>query len=131
MNDVHAHPGVRRRAERPLRVEAEIEAEIEAEPVGRSREWLDLAAPMWTWASLGLAAVGFALIVLCWGRVAGETEVYRQLPYVISAGFLGVGLIVVGLSVLGMAVRLREAAGHDEAVERLIAGIDELKERLG
>jgi hypothetical protein len=52
---------------------------------------------------LVVCAAGFAVIALGWNAVSGLTCVDCQLPYVLSAGAGGVGLVVFGVGVLLMA----------------------------
>ena len=52
---------------------------------------------------LVVCAAGFAVIGLGWNAVSGLTCVDCQLPYVLSAGAGGVGLIVFGVGVLVLA----------------------------
>jgi hypothetical protein len=52
-----------------------------------------------------LIAVGCALIGVAWGLAAGETLVSTQVPYVLSAGLPGVGLVIVGVGLVIVGVR--------------------------
>jgi hypothetical protein len=47
--------------------------------------------------AVGLGALGFLLIVLGWNGAASLDRVPGQLPYVISGGVAGMGLILTGL----------------------------------
>src|SRR4051812_26812099 len=56
-----------------------------------------------TYAGIVVAAAGLGLLVLAWGRTAGiASNVALQVPYVISAGFTGVALVVVGLTIVNL-----------------------------
>lgn len=50
--------------------------------------------------AVGLTAVGFLLLVLGWNGAASWDRVPSQMPYVISGGLAGVGLIAVGLTLV-------------------------------
>ncbi len=47
--------------------------------------------------AVGLAAIGFLLIVLGWNGAASLDRVPGQLPYLISGGVAGLGLVFTGL----------------------------------
>jgi hypothetical protein len=111
--------------------------EITLVPVGRLRRgglrapaWLRGVTPAWIWIGLAVAAIGFVLLAIAWGQVAGETEVYLQIPYLVSAAFVGVGVILVGLTALVIATKEQEAIAHRREVDELLAAIDELRQSL-
>ncbi len=66
------------------------------------------------WMGLVLCAAGFAAIGVGWAGMAGATSADAQLPYLLSGGAVGIGLIVCGaaLLVLGQvrADRLKDEA---------------------
>jgi hypothetical protein len=66
------------------------------------------------WMGLVLCAGGFAAIGVGWAGMAGATSADAQLPYLLSGGAVGIGLIVFGaaLLVLGQvrADRLKDEA---------------------
>ena len=68
------------------------------------------------WSGLGgklgmsFAALGFVLIVVAWNGAAGVDYTQGQIPYLISGGIAGLGLIV-----LGGALILTESGRHDRA----------------
>ena len=47
--------------------------------------------------AVGLAAIGFLLIVLGWNGAASLDRVPGQMPYLISGGVAGLGLVFTGL----------------------------------
>src|SRR5687768_17420036 len=61
--------------------------------------WARADSPAWIWAGVTVAASGFGLIALAWGQTAPETQVHRQVPYLVSAGLVGVGVVMVGLTI--------------------------------
>jgi hypothetical protein len=77
-----------------------------------------------------LNAAGFALLAFTWGRVAGLTDVAFQLPYLVSGGFTGTGLVLVGLTTIAIGSRRREAAERARQMERLAALVREAAEML-
>ena len=76
------------------------------------------------WVGLAVSAVGIVFIAIAWGGAAGQTEDFRALPYLASAGFPGVGLVVVG----GLVVALHAQATASSARR---AQLDELRAVLG
>ena len=75
------------------------------------------------WAGLIIAAAGFGLIAYTWGEVAALLNVALQLPYVVSGGLTGLGLILLGLLVTNIAVKRREALERSRQ-------LDEIREAL-
>jgi hypothetical protein len=118
-------------------VENEVEealAPATAEPSSAGRRrlpvWLRGDSPVLIYLGIALAVIGFVLILVAWGQVAGETQVYLQLPYLVSAGFTGVGLIMVGVTVVNVAAKQRDAADRDRQMDQLVSIMDELKSVL-
>jgi hypothetical protein len=112
-------------------------AEPEAAPVSpapvRRRSlppWLRADGPAWTWAGMVLAGLGFVLIGIAWGQVAGETQVYLQLPYVVSAGLTGLGLIMVGVTVVNVAAKRRDEAARERQTDRLVSILADVEDAL-
>lgn len=84
-----------------------------------ARRWVSPEATAPTWAGLVTAAVGFGLLAYAWGKVAGLTNVALQVPYVISAGFTGLGLIAVGCTLVAVQARRQDAAARDQRLAEL------------
>lgn len=96
----------------------------------RVPEWVNLTGPGAVWIGIGLAVIGFALIGVAWGQIAGETQVFRQLPYVVSAGLTGVGVIMVGVTVINVATKRRDAVERERQMDRLVSVLDEVRRAL-
>ena len=92
--------------------------------------WLRAGSPAVTYIGVAVAILGFVLILVAWGQVAGETQVYLQIPYLVSAGLIGVGLVMVGLTVINVAAKQRDAADRDRQMDQLVSILDELKNTL-
>ncbi|MHB8512788.1 MAG: hypothetical protein ACYDCC_11475 [Actinomycetota bacterium] len=57
--------------------------------------------PGWqTSMSLGFIALGFIVIGVAWNGAAGKDCASCQLPYLLSGGFAGLGMIVVGVGLM-------------------------------
>lgn len=73
-----------------------------------------------------LVVAGFLAIFLAWNGAAGLDYVEGQLPYVISGGLIGLGLIGAGLTVVLVQSQRREsevlAARLDELIETVRGG---------
>lgn len=91
---------------------------------------LDPSSPALTWAGLGIAALGFALIAFSWGKVAALLDVSLQLPYVVSGGLTGLALVMVGMTAVNVAARRQDTAERAREVEALQAVLRELRETL-
>jgi hypothetical protein len=71
------------------------------------------------WLGLFLAAAGFGLIAVTWGKTAGLVNVAEQIPYLVSGGLTGLGLILVGLLVINLSVKRREALERARQLEEV------------
>ena len=93
--------------------------------------WVRSESPAVTFIGVGVAVVGFVLILIAWGQVAGETQVYLQVPYLVSAGLTGLALVMVGLTIVNVAAKQRDAADRDRQMDQLVSILGELKAALG
>lgn len=80
------------------------------------------------WAGLVVAVLGFVVILLTWIKVARTVDVGLQMPYVVSGGMSGLGLIIVGVAIVDMAVRRQDRIerGHQMALMRNL--LEELRD---
>jgi hypothetical protein len=76
-----------------------------------------------TYAGLTLTLAGGVLLLVAWGKTAGLTNVALQVPFLVSAGCTGLGLVAVGLTVVNLAAK------HEDAARRR-AQVGELQELL-
>ncbi|MCU1602161.1 MAG: hypothetical protein JWO22_2870 [Frankiales bacterium] len=65
-----------------------------------------------TWAGLVVVAAGFVLITIAWGDTAGTEIVGDQLPYVMSAGLVGLALVCVGATAVAIDAKLSDSAAR-------------------
>ena len=89
--------------------------------------FLRSTSPFWIYAGLVLIGAGFTSIGITWGRVAAELQVALQLPYLVSGGLTGLGLIVVGALLVNIAVKRRDAAKRTRQLEQLADVLRELR----
>ena len=88
--------------------------------------WLRGGSPALTFIGVGVAIAGFVLILVAWGQVAGETQVYLQMPYLVSAGLTGLALVMVGLTIVNVAAKQRDAVDRDRQIDQLVSILGEL-----
>ncbi|MCW2585087.1 MAG: hypothetical protein JWN55_603 [Frankiales bacterium] len=92
-------------------------------PVRRWASALRAVPHVATYAGLALTLAGGVLLLVAWGKTAGLTNVALQVPFLVSAGCTGLGLVAVGLTVVNLAAK------HEDAVRRR-AQVSELQELL-
>ena len=74
-----------------------------------------------TYLSTALIVGGFLLIALAWNGAASEFLVDKQLPFVVSGGLTGIGMIMTGCT-LAVIQELRKSSAEVGAqVEKLTA----------
>ena len=86
---------------------------------GRSTDWRQSAG----FGAIGLGAVG---IVIAWFQIAGEREIWKQLPYLASGGIGGAAAIAIGIALLIAYEHSADRAALDVVLDRL----DDLDDRL-
>ncbi|HVA61547.1 MAG TPA: hypothetical protein VNG13_13570 [Mycobacteriales bacterium] len=103
-----------------------------AQASGRSRLafLLDPASHLLTYAGVLAVMIGFTLIGVAWSEVAGTLNVGLQIPYLVSGGFTGLGLVMVGLVTINVAAKRQDSAERTRQLERLTGILDELKAEL-
>jgi hypothetical protein len=109
-----------------------VQSRDAASEAPRSR-WRALAEPssyFLTYVGIVLTLGGFALIAVAWAFVAGLTDVWKQMPYVVSAGFPGLGLIMSGLLVINIAAKRQDAAERGRQLATLTDALHELKQHM-
>ncbi|MGH9275206.1 MAG: hypothetical protein ACRDZU_11225 [Acidimicrobiales bacterium] len=74
-------------------------------------------------AGVALVVVGVIAIFLAWNGAAGVDHVEGQLPYLISGGLVGLGLIGAGLATVNVQARRQDSA-------EVLARLDEIAEAL-
>jgi hypothetical protein len=75
-----------------------------------------------------IAPVGFVLVILGWYGAAHTPNVYEQIPYMASGGFLGLGLVFLGAFFYfahWMTEMVKESRGQSAAVVEAIGRLEE------
>lgn len=87
----------------------------------RSR-WAGMAGRI----GMGFAAVGFFVILVAWNGAAGLDYTQGQLPYLISGGVGGLGLIVIGGALIVAESNRRDRAVLEAQLAELVAAVERL-----
>jgi hypothetical protein len=96
----------------------------------RFRALLDPASLIPTYVGVVVALVGFALIAIGWAKVAGLVDVWRQMPYLLSAGLPGLGLVMSGLVIINVSARRQDAAARARQTAMLAEALRDLQRAL-
>ena len=80
------------------------------------------------WVALGFVVVGFGLLAYTWIKVSTLTIVAAQIPYIVSAGLTGLGLITVGSAILVVWSRRTDDDARREQTDELVATLKELRD---
>src|SRR3954451_7345905 len=80
----------------------------------------------WVWDSIRpvlgyvLVVAGLIALLIGWDKISGEALVAKQMPYLISAGLLGIALVVLGARYL-LIEDLRRDSGRLDRLETMVA----------
>ncbi|MCA1708792.1 MAG: hypothetical protein LC808_38140, partial [Actinobacteria bacterium] len=69
--------------------------------------WASPESPLLVYAGVVLIVGGFATIAYTWGEVAGVLSVPIQMPYLVSGGFTGLGIVAVGITLISVGAKRR------------------------
>jgi hypothetical protein len=85
-----------------------------------------------------MSVTGFGLIYLAWDGAASVDRTPEQLPYVLSGGLAGIGLIIVAMAVLAIqatrqmsAEHARQMAGVNATLAALVSTLSDEKAHVG
>lgn len=117
---------------------AEPASPAELDRVHRKRDDIGRPPPRWkallitpsngVWAGLVVVAAGFSAIFYSWGGVAGTLAVDEQMSPLISAGFIGLALIVLGVAAVDIAVRRQDRPERKQQVAQVQRAVAELRD---
>jgi hypothetical protein len=99
-------------------------------PRSRWRLLTDPSSHLPTYFGVVVAAIGFVMIGIAWAQVAGEVDVWKQMPYLLSAGLPGLGLVMVGLVVINISARRQDGAARARQMAALTEALRELQRSL-
>lgn len=87
--------------------------------------------PIMTFVGIGVAAAGFVVILFAWGKVAAQTAVPLQLPYLVSGGLVGLALVMVGVTLVNVQAKREDAAYRERQMDQLSEVLGEIRVLLG
>lgn len=93
--------------------------------------WLSASSPVATLAGIGGLVIGFVLLTYTWAKVAEESNVARQVPYLVSGGFVGLAFVMTGLLVINIAAKRQDAAERTRQMQRLTEVVRDLQSTIG
>ena len=96
----------------------------------RTIQSLSAVPHLGTWIGVVLVTAGAVLLFVGWGKTAALDNVALQMPYVISAGFTGLGLIAVGLTVVNIAAKRDDARERTRQAAELAVLLAELRRAI-
>ena len=99
-------------------------------PRSRWRLLSDPASLLPTYIGVAIAAIGFIMIGVAWAKVAGLVDVWKQMPYLLSAGLPGLGLVMVGLVTVNVSARRQDGAARARQMAALTEALHELQRTL-
>ena len=82
------------------------------------------------WVGFALLLGGFLAIALAWSGAAALLLVPLQIPYIVSGGFAGLGLIALGLTVLNVQSGRRISADRRRRMDLVLREATETLDRL-
>jgi hypothetical protein len=101
--------------------------------LGSRSRWRFLTDPSSVVPTIGgvfVMVIGFTLLAIGWSQVAGLTDVWKQMPYLLSAGLPGLGLVMVGLVIINVSARRQDGAARARQMAALTEALHELQRSL-
>jgi hypothetical protein len=92
--------------------------------------WFAPASLVPTYLGVAIIAAGFALIGVAWAQIAALTNVSLQIPYLVSAGFTGLALIMVGLMTVNIAAKRQDGAERTRQMQTLTDTFEALRREI-
>lgn len=90
----------------------------------------DPASLIPTYVGVLLTLIGFGLIAVAWAKVAGLVDVWKQMPYLMSAGLPGLGLVMTGLVTINVSARRQDAAQRARQMATLAEALRDLQRSI-
>jgi NADH:ubiquinone oxidoreductase subunit 6 (subunit J) len=87
-------------------------------------------SPILTYVGIVIAAAGFVLIMFTWGKVGALTDVPLQMPYLLSGGLVGLGLVMTGLTLISVNAKRQDASARERQLGQLREVLVEIKTLL-
>ena len=87
-------------------------------------------SPILTYVGIVVAAAGFVVIMITWGKVGALTVVPFQMPYLLSGGLVGLGLIMTGLTLISVNAKRQDASARERQLGQVREVLVEIKSLL-
>lgn len=84
-------------------------------------------SPLLTYIGIAITAIGFGVVMFAWGEVAGLTQVALQMPYLLSGGLVGIGLILTGLTLVNVNAKRQDAANRERQLAQVREVLGEIR----
>lgn len=98
--------------------------------IGGLVRWLEPSSLVPTFVGVVVVAVGFVLIGIAWAQIAGLTVVSLQMPYLVSAGFTGLALVMVGLIIVNVSAKRQDGAERARQMQTLTETFEALRAEI-
>ena len=79
------------------------------------------------WVATAAVIAGFGLLAYTWAKVSTLTIVAAQIPYLVSSGLTGLGLITVGSALLVVWSRRTDDVERRRQTDELITALREIR----
>jgi hypothetical protein len=90
----------------------------------------DPASLLPTYFGVIVGLIGFALIGYSWAKIAGLIDVWKQMPYLVSAALPGLGLVMTGLVIVNVSARRQDGAERARQMATLTEAMRDLQRSL-
>jgi len=90
-----------------------------------------LGVPVGLLIAVSCGVVGFGLIGFTWWKVSDLTNIAQQLPYFVSGGLTGLGLVVICAALLVVEARGRDDAQREARAQALVDALNALAAKEG
>lgn len=87
-------------------------------------------SPTLTYIGIVVAAAGFVVLLVTWGKVGALTAVPLQMPYLLSGGLGGIGLVMTGLTLISVNAKRQDASARERQLGQLREVLAEIKALL-
>jgi hypothetical protein len=105
----------------------QVQADTSSGPIAGVVQTLRAIPHVGVWLGILITGVGAGLVIFAWAETAAQTAVALQLPYVVSAGFTGVAIVVVGLTIVQIATKDEAARERSRQILELSAQVAALR----
>ena len=87
-------------------------------------------SPILTYVGIVVAAAGFVVLLITWGKVGALTAVPLQLPYLVSGGLVGLGIVMTGLTLISVNAKRQDASARERQLGQVREVLTEIKTLL-